>query len=95
MIKTIKVKKNLRLDERIKYLWDNEVEVEEEITEDTALVGFQEVFLDRELRELKVEIHAPLKRKSINDVLEEHYEKTECLQIYAKVNGKLQLIWEA
>ena len=71
------------------------VEVEEEITEDTELVGFQEVFLDKELRELKVEIHAPLKRKSINDVLEEHYEETECLQIYAKVNGKLQLVWEA
>ena len=71
------------------------VEVEEEITEDTELVGFQEVFLDKELRELKVEIHAPLKRKSINDVLEEHYEETECLQIYAKVNGKLELIWEA
>lgn len=132
MLKTIKVKKQMRLDELIKYVWDNRlypetfesnfndfahfdktgkyklieqralnqattftVEVEEEITEDTELVGFQEVFLDKELRELKVEIHAPLKRKSINDVLEEHYEETECLQIYAKVNGKLELIWEA
>lgn len=130
MLKTMKVKKNMSLDELIKYVWENginneyyysdlgnhvsvgvqtllwtngvigkndtfTVEVEEEITEDTELVGFQEVFLDKELRELKVEIHAPLKRKSINDVLEEHYEETECLQIYAKVNGKLELIWEA
>ena len=135
MIKTIKVKKQLRLDELIKYVWDNNeifkgrthikftsnssctvifddsgyfetdyghdaddaftVEVEEEVTEDTEFVGIQEIFFNKENEELEVEIHAPLKRKTINDVLEEHDECTECRQIYALINKKLQLIWEA
>lgn len=140
MIKTVKVKKQLRLDELIKYIFDNKivdkkfssdiecdyvsensvyvhsngtislglgetneitpkdtytVEVEEEITEDTEFVGIQEIFFNKENEELEVEIHAPLKRKTINDVLEEHDEYTECRQIYALIYNNLELIWEA
>lgn len=131
MIKTIKVKKRLRLDELIKFVWDNAiypshfeshagfkihfdsragikvdndyvhsdatvftVEVEEEITGATKFLGVQEVFEFIPEQTLETEMHPQTELKSIKDVLDEHDEETECLQIYAKVNGKLQLIWE-
>lgn len=128
MIKTIKVKKQLRLDELIKYVWDNDVqngrfrskesdmlvfvehgrvftewtidkcetftvEVEEEVTDDTGFEGVQEIYIDAEGL-LGVEYHPFSARKSINDVLEERDEETECLYIYAAVDGKTELIWE-
>lgn len=139
MIKTIKVKKQFRLDELLKYVWDNElnrieavsssgrfklkfidnksilvnsestlgpfgstvslstteweIEVEEEVTEDTELFGVQEVCMDKEKEEIGVEYWPD--GCSINDVLNDYNCSIECLQIYAKVNGKLQLVWEA
>ena len=138
MIKTIKVKKQMRLDELIKYAIekglnscqftsDNNVdvyfssngyfliagdgsgdgggrsfdlsdtftvEVEEEITKDTRFKGVQEIYIDDEGL-LQLEYHPIVARKSLNDVLEEHDEETECLYIYAAVDGKTELIWEA
>ena len=134
MIKTIKVKKQLRLDELIKYIFDNgiedkvfpsnggssfdmcearisgsgnikmsgyinehttfTVEVEEEITNDTRFKGVQEIYIDDE--GVLGLVHHPIwDRKSINDVLEERDEETECLYIYAAVDGKTELIWVA
>lgn len=131
MIKTIKVKKQLRLGELIEYVWDNHlypetfksnfndfahfdktgkyqlveqrginqattftVEVEEEITNDTRFKGVQEIYIDDE--GLIGLVHHPIwDRKSINDVLEERDEETECLYIYAAVDEKTELIWEA
>lgn len=134
MIKTIKVKKQMRLDELIKYIFDNgiegevfpsngggifdmcearisgsgnikmsgyvnkhtlfTVEVGKEITEDTKFKGVQEIYIDAE--GLLGLVHHPIwDRKSINDVLEERDEETECLYIYTAVDGKTELIWEA
>ena len=120
MIKTIKVKKQLRLDELIKYVWDNHlypetfksnfndfahfdktgkyklieqralnqatkftVEVEEEIDYDTV---FEEVY-----RVTKEGYVTSDKNKSINDCLD---WKDYQVQIFAMLDGKLQLIWE-
>ena|SRR5699024_10007187 len=69
------------------------IEVEEEITNDTRFKGVQEIYIDDEGL-LQVEYHPILARKSINDVLEEHDEETECLYIYAAVDGKTELIYE-
>lgn len=131
MLKTVKVKKQMHLDELIKYIFDNgiedktygvidafnntsevrisgsgnikmsgyinqhttfTVEMEEEITEDTELFGVQEVCMDKEKEEIGVEYWPD--GCSVNDVLNDYNCSIECLQIYAKVNGKLQLIWE-
>ena len=127
MIKTVKVKKKLRLDELIKYAIEKglnscqftsnnnvdvyfsssgyflisggktgdgasrsiqlvdtfTVEVEEEITEDTI---FEEVY--RVTKEGEVTSD---KNKSINDCLD---WKDYQVQIFAMLDGKLQLIWE-
>ena len=134
MIKTIKVKKQFRLEELIKYIRDNRVrektfrtdehgnalsnalkvdedglietyfpnmhinnsftvEVEELITEDTRFKGVQEIYINDEGL-IEVEHHPIFGRKSINDVLEEHGEETECLYIYAAVDGETELIYE-
>ena len=125
MIKTIKVKKQLRLDELIKYIRDNRVrektfrtdehgnalsnalkvdvdglietyfpnmhinnsftvEVEEEIDYDTV---FEEVY-----RVTKEGVVTSDKNKSIGDCLD---WKDYQVQIFAMLDGKLQLIWEA
>ena len=121
MIKTVKVKKKLRLDELIKYVWDNHlypetfksnfndlahfdkvgkyqlieqrginkatkftVEVEEEIDYDTV---FEEVY--RVTKEGKVTSD---KNKSIGECLD---WKDYQVQIFAMLDGKLELIWEA
>ena len=124
MIKTIKVKKKLRLDELIKYVWDNNdilkgrthikftsnsncpvifgasgyfetdyghdaddtftVEVEEEIDYDTV---FEEVY--RVTKEGEVTSD---KNKSIGECLD---WKDYQVQIFAMLDGKLRLIWEA
>ena len=119
MIKTIKVKKKMRLDELIKYAWDNQlnkifvsdkglknigitidsidlrcldngivsrndtftVEVEEEITEDTVFRWIVEVNEERLWTQMD---------GSINDV-KDNMSKS----IYALIDGKLELIWEA
>lgn len=69
------------------------VEAENEITEDTELLGVQEVRMDEEKKEIEVEYWSD--GWSINDVLNDRDCSTECLHIYAIINGKLQLIWEA
>ena len=121
MIKTIKVKKQLRLDELIEYAFDNDVkdtrfnssngaviyfekqgdftlgdifcvkktstftvEVEEEIDYDTI---FEEVY-----RVTKEGVVTSDKNKSIGDCLD---WKDYQVQIFAMLEGKLQLIWEA
>jgi len=122
MIRTVKVKKKLRLDELIKYIFDNgiedktygvtvfnrtsevrvngagnikmsgynnkytkyTVEVEEPITEDTV---FEEVY-----RVTKEGYVTSDKNKSISDCLD---WKDYQVQIFAMLDGKLQLIWEA
>lgn len=128
MLKTIKIKKQMRLDELIKYVWDNRVnekrvflgnheqrvvfdnvggfypsgyayspdttftvEIEEPITEYTRLDGVQEIFIDKEEQRIRLE---NFEWYSINDILDEHDKHTECLQIYALIDGKLQLVWE-
>ena len=122
MIKTIKVKKKLKLDELIKYIFDNgikdktygvidafnntsevrisgsgniktsgyinehttfTVEVEEPITEDTV---FEEVYRVTREKEITQD-----KNMSINDCLD---WKDYQVQIFAMLDGKLQLIWE-
>ena len=121
MIKTIKVKKQLRLDELIKYVWDNHlypetfksnfndfahfdktgkyqlidqrginqatkftVEVEEEIDYGTV---FEEVY-----RVTKEGYVTSDKNKSIDSCLD---WKDYQVQIFAMLDGRLQLIWEA
>lgn len=121
MIKTVKVKKQLRLDELIKYVWDNQlypetfksnfndfahfdktgkyqlidqrginqatkftVEVEEEIDYGTV---FEEVY-----RVTKEGYVTSDKNKSIDSCLD---WKDYQVQIFAMLDGKLQLIWEA
>lgn len=125
MIKIIKVKKQLKLDELIKYIRDNRVrektfrtdehgnalsnalkvdedglietyfpnmhlnnsftvEVEEEIDYDTI---FEEVY-----RVTKEGVVTSDKNKSIGDCLD---WKDYQVQIFAMLDGKLQLIWEA
>ena len=121
MIKTVKVNKQLRLDELIEYAFDNDVkdtrfdssngsvvyfdrqggftlvevfsvkktstftiEVEEEIDYDTI---FEEVY--RVTKEGKVTSD---KNKSIGDCLD---WKDYQVQIFAMLDGKLELIWEA
>ena len=121
MIKTIKVKNQLRLDELIKYAFDNDVkdtrfessngsviyfdeqggftlgeifsvkkkstftvEVEEEIDYDTI---FEEVY-----RVTKEGVVTSDKNKSIDSCLDwKNYQ----VQIFAMLDGRLQLIWEA
>ena len=120
MLKTVKVKKNLRLDELIKHVWDNHlypetfksnfndfahfdktgkyklidqrginqatkftVEVEEEIDYDTI---FEEVY-----RVTKEGVVTSDKNKSIGECLD---WKDYQVQIFAMLDGKLQLIWE-
>ena len=120
MLKTVKVKKNLRLDELIKYVWDNQlypetfksnfndfahfdktgkyklidqrginqatkfaVEVEEEIDYGTV---FEEVY-----RVTKEGYVTSDKNKSIDSCLD---WKDYQVQIFAMLDGKLQLIWE-
>lgn len=121
MIKTIKVKKQMHLNELIKYIFDNgiedktygvtvfnntsevrvsgagninmsgfnnkytkyTVEVEEEIDYDTV---FEEVY-----RVTKEGYVTSDKNKSINDCLD---WKDYQVQIFAMLDGKLQLIWE-
>ena len=120
MLKTIKVKKKLRLDELIKYVWDNQlypetfksnfndfvhfdksgkyqlieqrginqatkftVEVEEEIDYGTV---FEEVY-----RVTKEGYVTSDKNKSIDSCLD---WKDYQVQIFAMLDGKLQLIWE-
>lgn len=122
MIKTIKVKKKMRLDELIKYVWDNNeifkgrthikftsnsncpvifgvyghfetdyghdaddtftVEVEEPITEDTEF---------QTLVAADAEGDACLMYKGTIDEIRDSITT----EIYANINGKLQLIWEA
>ena len=121
MLKTIKVKKKLRLDELIKYVWDNQlypetfksnfndfayfdktgkyqlieqralnqatkfaVEVEEEIYYGTV---FEEVY-----RVTKEGYVTSDKNKSIDFCLD---WKDYQVQIFAMIDGRLQLIWEA
>ena len=121
MIKTIKVKKQLRLDELIKYAFDNDVkdtrfessngsviyfdeqggftlgeifsvkkkstftvEVEEEIDYDAI---FEEVY-----RVTKEGVVTSDKNKSIDSCLD---WKDYQVQIFAMLDGRLQLIWEA
>ena|SRR5699024_9055566 len=124
MLKTIKVKKDLRLDELIKYIFDNgiedkvfpsnggssfdmcevrvsgsgnikmsgyinehttfTVEVEDEIDYDTI---FEEVY-----RVTKEGYVTSDENKSINECLD---WKDYQVQIFAMLDGKLQLIWEA
>ena len=125
MLKTIKIKKQMRLDELIKYIRDNRVrektfrtdehgnalsnalkvdedglietyfpnmhlnnsftvEVEEEIDYDTI---FEEVY-----RVTKEGVVTSDKNKSIGDCLD---WKDYQVQIFAMLDGKLQLIWEA
>ena len=121
MIKTIKVKKQLRLDELIKYAFDNDVkdtrfessngsviyfdeqggftlgeifsvkkkstftvEVEEEITEYTEFEDVVRVTREKGITQDK--------NMSINDCLD---WKDYQVQIFAMIDGKLQLIWEA
>ena len=121
MLKTIKVKRQMRLDELIKYVWDNHlypetfksnfndfahfdktgkyqlidqrginqatkftVEVEEKIDYDTI---FEEVY-----RVTKEGYVTSDENKSINECLD---WKDYQVQIFAMLDGKLQLIWEA
>ena len=121
MIKTIKVKKQLRLDELIKYAFDNDVkdtrfessngsviyfdeqggftlgeifsvkkkstftvEVEEEITEYTEFEDVVRVTREKGITQDK--------NMSINDCLD---WKDYQVQIFAMIDGRLQLIWEA
>ena len=120
MLKTVKVKKNLRLDELIKHVWDNQlypetfksnfndfahfdktgkyklidqrginqatkftVEVEEEIDYGTV---FEEVY-----RVTKEGYVTSDKNKSIDSCLD---WKDYQVQIFAMLDGRLQLIWE-
>ena len=124
MLKTVKVKKQMRLDELIKYIFDNgiedkvfrsnggssfdmcearisgsgnikmsgyinehttfTVEVEEEIDYDTV---FEEVY-----RVTKEGVVTSDKNKSIGECLD---WKDYQVQIFAMLDGKLELIWEA
>lgn len=124
MLKTVKVKKQMRLDELIKYIFDNgiedkvfrsnggssfdmcearisgsgnikmsgyinehttfTVEVEEEIDYDTI---FEEVY-----RVTKEGVVTSDKNKSIGDCLDWKDYQT---QIFAMIDRKLELIWEA
>ena len=121
MLKTIKTTKQMRLDELIKYVWDNDlypetfksnfndfahfdktgkyqlieqrginqatkfaVEVEEAIDYDTV---FEEVY-----RVTKEGYVTSDKNKSIDSCLD---WKDYQVQIFAMLDGRLQLIWEA
>ena len=121
MLKKIKTKKQMRLDELIKYVWDNDlypetfksnfndfahfdktgkyqlieqrginqatkfaVEVEEAIDYDTV---FEEVY-----RVTKEGYVTSDKNKSIDSCLD---WKDYQVQIFAMLDGRLQLIWEA
>lgn len=120
MIKTIKVKKKLRLDELIKYVWDNAiypshfeshagfkihfdsragvkvdndyvhsdatvfaVEVEEPITEDTRIP-----------KTVTLTENDDVCRSWNNSIIGLKRAYPNAVQIYAIVDGKLQLIWE-
>lgn len=122
MIKTIKVKKQMRLDELIKYVRDNGINSQDFVTD----VGRASVYFDSEQRMSFVEYvygDFGIDRTFTVEVEEEITEDTEfqtlvaadaegdaCLmykgtideirdsittEIYANINGKLQLIWEA
>ena len=134
MLKTIKKNVQMRLDELIKYVWEDDgslfeeqatitfftednkkvifndtgyfeslnwfepedlfpVEIEEEITEDTKFYGIQEVYLDIDEQEIVVE--NLLEEQTILDVLVDHDDSSKCLQIYAMIDEKKELIWEA
>lgn len=87
MIKKIRVKKEFTLDELMEDIFNDsdeiyEVEVEEEITEDTE---FEQIFINTESH-LYVKTNYSIKRAThdFNDVLE----------IFVRVDGKLQKIWE-
>ena len=134
MLKTIKKKKEVRIDELFKYITMNAdvllankefyvfrsktghevivdragnvnfsfmnytpedlftIEVEEEITEKTEFLGVQEVYLDIEEQKIHVENYNG--KYSIGDVLNNHDFNTKCLQIYAFIGVKKELIWE-
>ena len=119
MLKTIKKNVQMRLDELIKYVWDNDiknkryrsnngksvmflengsletywnicvedlflVEIEEEITEDTEFERCVVIFKD------KSTISTPLEH---NIKFIKYYKNIK--YIYALIDGKLELIWEA
>lgn len=68
------------------------VEIEEEITEDTEFYNLQAVYLDTEKQEIKIDNLGG--EWSIKDVLYDYDDSIKCLQIYAIIDGKRELIWE-
>ena len=125
MLKTIKTTKELRLDELIKYVWENDgslfkkhkaimfytkdsksvtfddtghyesnnwfdpedlftVEIEEEITEDTEFEKCVVIFKNKTIR-------TPVENNI--KFIKEFYENIK--SVYALIDGKLELIWEA
>lgn len=120
MLKPIKKTKQMRLDELIKYVWENNienkryrndngqivkflkdgrfetgwdigsedlfpVEIEEEITEDTRFEKCVVIFKD------KSTISTPLEHNI--KFIKKYYKNIK--YIYALIDGKLELIWEA
>ncbi len=69
------------------------VEIEEEITEDTKFYGIQVVYLDIDEQEIFVE--NLLEEQTILDVLVDQDDDFKYLQIYAMIDEKKELIWEA
>lgn len=130
MKKTIKKNVQMRLDELIKYVWDNdiknltiknldgvlvnfledgkfesewciskydlfEVEIEDEITEDTVFDKVVERYISTSSNLKTMTIHS---EASIRDVIDSNnYTDFKTLQIYAliDIDDKLELIWEA
>lgn len=124
MLKTIKVNKRMRLDELIKYAWENNIKnklyysdsgqivkflgdenyesgwdfgyhdsfsvrVEEEITEDTK---FDDLYAMLEFKAMYR--FGAYTIKEVKEFFKSSEEPDLLYQIYAMIDGKLQLIWE-
>ena len=124
MLKTVKVNKRMRLDELIKYAWENDiknklyysdsgqivkflgdgnyesgwdfgyhdsfsVKIEEEITEDTE---FEELYTMMNFK--SVYSHDAKTIKEVKESFDTSGDLEFLHQIYAMIDGKLQLIYE-
>ena len=118
MIKTIKVKKQLRLDELIKYVWDNHLYPETFKSNFNDFAHFDKTGKYRLIEQkginqatkFTVEVEEEVTKRTLFEWLIEvnksgiHEEETssisaiedeDTIRIYALLDEKLQLIWEA
>lgn len=118
MLKTVKVKKNLRLDELIKHVWDNQLYPESFKSNFNDFAHFDKTgkykLIDQrginQATKFTVEVEEEITKNTIFDWIvgvnksgfyEEEVstissiEDEDPIRIYALLDEKLQLIWEA